>query len=445
MRRQLQSLLPRMHNNALLFGALAILALSIAWAALVPTVSWRYIDSSVAWLLFLIAAVVIADRYPIHVQRHTKVSIISVPLYLLAVLFPPLSAVCAVGVGVLIAELIARHERASQPLDIVLTTGRWSMVAMLGTWIAHTPPSIGIPHGLLLFITAGAISAGDLLLGSLHIASISKEPFLRTLLATARAAGAAESIQYLLGILGALAAEQHTWAVVLLIIPCTIVYLAFKRSKELQNSTRWILESMADAVDLRDPYTGGHSRRVAHYCAGIFRQLALVGPEVDLIIAAARVHDIGKIGVPDHVLNKPGPLTPEERVIMETHPDRGADLLLRYPDFARGVGIVRHHHESWNGKGYPSKLAGYAIPFGARVIAVADSYDAMTSDRPYRRGMTPARAAQILREGRGEQWDPTVVEAFLHSIADQLEAPCPEPLPPAALPSHDLVHVETML
>jgi HD-GYP domain-containing protein (c-di-GMP phosphodiesterase class II) len=197
-------------------------------------------------------------------------------------------------------------------------------------------------------------------------------------------------------------------------------------------------------VDLRDPYTGGHSRRVAHYCAGIFRQLALVGPEVDLIIAAARVHDIGKIGVPDHILNKPGLLTPEERAIMETHPDRGADLLLRYPDFARGVEIVRHHHESWNGKGYPSKLAGYAIPFGARVIAVADSYDAMTSDRPYRCGMTPARAAQILRERRGEQWDATIVDAFLHSIADQLEAPCPDPQL-AALPSHDLVHVETML
>ncbi len=225
------------------------------------------------------------------------------------------------------------------------------------------------------------------------------------LLATAHATSLAEGIQYLLGILGALAAEQHTWAVVLLIIPCAIVYMAFKRSKELQNSTRSILESMADAVDLRDPYTGGHSRRVADYCAGIFRQLGLVGPEVELIIAAARVHDIGKIGVPDHILNKPDKLTAEERAIMETHPDRGADLLLRYPDFLRGVEIVRHHHESWNGTGYPSKLAGYAIPFGARVIAVADSYDAMTSDRPYRRGMTSERAVQILREGRGEQWD----------------------------------------
>jgi HD-GYP domain-containing protein (c-di-GMP phosphodiesterase class II) len=168
-----------------------------------------------------------------------------------------------------------------------------------------------------------------------------------------------------------------------------------------------------------------------------------VGAEVDLIISAARVHDIGKIGVPDHILNKPGPLTPEERAIMETHPVLGADLLLRYPDFMRGVDIVRHHHESWNGTGYPSKLAGYAIPFGARVIAVADSYDAMTSDRPYRRGMTPARAAQILREGRGKQWDTSIVDAFLESIADLLEAPIPDQPLANMLPARELAQAET--
>ncbi|MFL5801204.1 MAG: HD-GYP domain-containing protein [Roseiflexaceae bacterium] len=434
MRRPLQRLIVQPHSDVLLSGILAILAVAIAWAALIPAAPWQQVGPSGAWLLFLIAAVVVADRYPIHVQRHTKVSIISVPLYLLAVLFPPLPAVCAMAAGVLIAELVARRERDSQPLDIVVATSRWVVVAMLGTWIAHLPFEGSVPRGLLLFATAGIMNAGDLLTSSVHAAYISGEPPLRVLLATVRAAGAAESIQYLLGILGALAAEQHTWAVVLLIIPCAIVYLAFKSFKEMQNSTRWILESMADAVDLRDPYTGGHSRRVAEYCAGILRQLELAGSEVDLIIAAARVHDIGKIGVPDHILNKLGSFTDEERAIMETHPDRGADLLARYPDFARGVDIVRHHHEGWDGAGYPSKLAGYAIPFGARVIAVADSYDAMTSDRPYRRGMTPARAVQILREGCGGQWDTTIVEAFLRSIADQLEYPLPALAQTTALP-----------
>ncbi len=108
---------------------------------------------------------------------------------------------------------------------------------------------------------------------------------------------------------------------------------------------------------------------------------------------------------------------------METHSDRGADLLSRYRDFAAGVQIVRHHHESWDGTGYPHRLAGTNIPFGSRVIAVADSYDAMTTDRPYRAGMSQQRATSILRDGRGAQWDAAVVDAFLRTIADRLTGP----------------------
>jgi HD-GYP domain-containing protein (c-di-GMP phosphodiesterase class II) len=156
---------------------------------------------------------------------------------------------------------------------------------------------------------------------------------------------------------------------------------------------------------------------------GILREMGLSGPELDLIVAAARVHDLGKIGMPDHILLKDGQLQDEEWEIMKAHPERGAQLLQRYPDFSRGVEIVRHHHERWDGQGYPHGLRDASIPFGARVIAVADSYDAMTSDRPYRRGMSPARAAVILREGRSKQWDPAIVDAFLVSIAGKLEAP----------------------
>ena len=108
---------------------------------------------------------------------------------------------------------------------------------------------------------------------------------------------------------------------------------------------------------------------------------------------------------------------------MESHAERGADVLTRYHDFAGGAAIVRHHHESWDGAGYPHKLKGTDIPFGARVIAVADSYDAMTSDRPYRAGMNPGKAASILRDGRGRQWDPTIVDALVRSIAPLLEQP----------------------
>jgi len=110
---------------------------------------------------------------------------------------------------------------------------------------------------------------------------------------------------------------------------------------------------------------------------------------------------------------------------MKEHPDKGAELLARYPDFHRGAEIVRHHHEAWDGSGYPYHLRERDIPLGSRVIAVADSYDAMTSDRPYRKGMTPTQAARILRDGRGKQWDGSIVDAFLRVIADQLEEESP--------------------
>jgi putative nucleotidyltransferase with HDIG domain len=236
-------------------------------------------------------------------------------------------------------------------------------------------------------------------------------------------AGVAEAAQYFLGFLGVLVAKEGDWALGLLFVPTALIYTASKRAKELHEGTRAMVEGMADTVDLRDPYTGGHSRRVTELTGAILRECGLVGPEVSLIVTAARAHDIGKIGIPDHILKKEGPLTAEERTTMEAHATWGADLLQRYPGFARGVDIVRHHHERWDGEGYPHKLKGTDIPFGARVLAVADSYDAMTSDRPYRRALTPDKAASILLNGRGKQWDPALVDALLRAIADRLEHP----------------------
>jgi HD-GYP domain-containing protein (c-di-GMP phosphodiesterase class II) len=444
-RATLRDIMSRPEAGALIGCFLAGLALAYSWAG--TTLAALRTDSPhIAFVtLFLIGALVIANRYPIHVQSHTKVLIITVPLFLMAVLLPPALAAPAAGLGILIDELKERRQRRSLLSDIITNTSRWIVLVSLGAWVAHLPADTDMIHAVLLVAAAIVMFAGDLVTISLQVASISGEPPLRVLRATAREVSASEGVQYLLGILGAIAAEIHIWALVLLIVPCVVVFLAFKNLKEMRNSTRWLLESMADAVDLRDPYTGGHSRRVAEYCAGILRQLERFGPEVDLIVSAARVHDIGKIGIPDQILNKPDRLTEEERAIMETHSDRGADLLARYPDFARGVAIVRHHHESWNGAGYPAKLEGYEIPFGSRVIAVADSFDAMTSDRPYRRGMPPAKAAQILREGCGKQWDTTIVEAFLRSIADQLEPQLIPSLQYLSTPIADTVALEAVI
>jgi len=355
-----------------------------------------------------------------------------VAYYLLAVLAPPPLAALAAGLGALAGELSRRPTSGVYLSDIATESGRRVLLVLTAAVVAHAgsdalPPPIALIGAALVLALLDAVSL------PLVVAPMGDKRPLRVLIDSARAVSPAEGVQYAVGLLGALAALHYLWAVLLLVVPGALVYMAFKVMKEMQEGTRQLLENMADAVDLRDPYTGGHSRRVTEYSMVILKALGFNGPEVDLIRVAARVHDIGKIGIPDAILHKPGPLTDDERAVMEQHPVHGETLLKRHGDFARGVQIVRHHHESWDGTGYPDRLKGTDIPFGARVIAVADSFDAMTSDRPYRRGMPMRKAAGILRAGRGQQWDAALVDAFLRGIAAQLEQFEQAALPPVRL------------
>jgi HD-GYP domain-containing protein (c-di-GMP phosphodiesterase class II) len=411
--------------TAFVMCALAVAALLGAWSA-TPPISLDTIGLQTSLLaLGLAAAVVVAGLYPIHLQYRTKVLLTTPPLYLAATLLPPGVAALTAGLGVLTLQLMTRAKKGSLPSDIATATGRWIVVAYASSRVAHWTLDSSWSVALTLLGAALVMLAGDMVTCAFEVAPMSGEPPLRVMLRLFQGAGLIEVAQYLLGMLGALAARQQTWSLILLILPTYIIYVAFKHTKEMYNGTRRLLESMADAVDLRDAYTGGHSHRVAEFSLGILQELNVRGPEAELIYIAARVHDIGKIGVPDAVLNKAGRLTPEEKRIMDSHVERGAELIARYSDFARGVEIVLHHHERWDGQGYPSRLKGLDIPFGARVIAVVDSFDAMTSNRPYRAAMAIPQAARILSEGRGQQWDPALVDAFLRHLAATQKAATP--------------------
>ena len=408
-------------------GTLALLTLTAAWTAR------GAMQVGVAPLLIacmLAAAVIVAYQHPIHLRTHTKVCMTEIPYFLLAVLASPTLAASAAGMGALCAEISVRGQRGARPSDIATEAGRRVLIVFTGGVVAHLGTQ-GLPQALALVGAAIVLGGGDMVTFPLVLARLREPHPCRVIPLVAREASWTEGIQFVLGLLGAYAAMHALWTLALLTMPAYLIYYTAKNAKELHDDTRRFLEDLADTVDLRDPYTGGHSHRVTAYCAGILRALDCTGPEETLIISAARVHDIGKIAIPDGILNKPGPLTREERALMETHPARGADFLHRYRDFAHGVEIVRHHHESWDGSGYPLGLAGTDIPFGARVIAVADSFDAMTSDRPYRRGKPIEVAATILREGSARQWDGRIVDAFLSSIADRLDqcTPSADPQP----------------
>jgi putative nucleotidyltransferase with HDIG domain len=402
--------------TAIVACILALSILIVPWLA-TPFIAVNAAGVQVGLLaIFLAAAVIGAGMYPIHIRHNTKIFLTTVPLYVAVILLPPTVAAIAGGASILTLQLLTRSRGGNLPSDIATATSRWVIVAFLSAWVTRRAASDHIPLPLVLVGIAVFMFTCDIVTGAFEIAPMSGEAPWRMMAILLREAGLPEGAQYLIGMLATLAAMQQAWSLVLWLLPLCIMYRSFKQAKEMHEGTSKLLESMADAVDLRDPYTGGHSRRVTELSLRILREMNNTGPEVDLILSAARVHDIGKIGIPDQILNKPGRLTPEEKRIMDSHPERGAELLARYKDFARGMDIVRHHHERWDGVGYPAGLKGLDIPFGARVIAVADSFDAMTSDRPYRTGMLASQAVQILRDGSGQQWEPAIVDAFLRSL-----------------------------
>ncbi|MDR7420128.1 MAG: HD-GYP domain-containing protein [Armatimonadota bacterium] len=179
------------------------------------------------------------------------------------------------------------------------------------------------------------------------------------------------------------------------------------------------LKVMAQAVDLKDPYTSNHSQRVAQYAVRLARAIGLSESEVERIRIGALMHDIGKIGISGAIIRKPGKLTPEEQSLMRQHSTVSANIIAPLEILGESADMVRHHHEHWNGSGYPDGLRGDAIPLGSRIILVADAYDALSTDRPYRKGTKKAHALSVIRENAGTQFDPVVVEA-LERIVDAL-------------------------
>lgn len=202
----------------------------------------------------------------------------------------------------------------------------------------------------------------------------------------------------------------------LLIIPAVTTYVAFEMIRRLQQQTQDAMIAMADAIDRRDPYTADHSLRVAELSVRIAEVYGMNERDLERLRLAARVHDIGKIGIGDNVLHKTGRLSEEEWALMKEHPVIGEQLLQPYRQFRHETRIVRSHHERWDGKGYPDGLVGASIPLASRIIAVADTYDAMTTSRPYRPGLSRQVAVDEIRSKALTQFDPQVVGSFLQIV-----------------------------
>ncbi len=347
---------------------------------------------------------------------HVTMSVSSSLCLAAAVTFGPLFGALVAGIGALIVELMQRRA----PIKLCVNVNNYIVSVFVAGWtytqladLSRTPISSAqniiatlvtvavfdvVSTGLMAIILSQVVATTPYRVWRNNMRGVAFETFTLPII------GALVPVLY----------AQSPFAVLFVVIPLLGPYLSVERYAQIHRETRSTIELVADMLDRRDPYTAEHSKRVSEYVSMIIAEMpSLTFEDREVILAAAPVHDIGKIGTTDFVLSKPGKLTDEEREIIKRHAAEGASILGILSMYQDVSVVVRHHHERWDGRGYPDGLFGEDIPVGSRVIAVADTYDAMTSDRVYRKALSRQVALAEIRRGSGTQFDPTVVNAFL--------------------------------
>ena len=380
------------------------------------------------WLDILIFVIIttLAELWNVAIGPDSDMSLSFTTHFAAAVLFGPAFAAAVAGLSVLASDGVIRR----QPLrHMVFNVASFALAAGVTGLVFDALRSTPIGHSISLggdAVALVAAAAAYLIVNNTQVSLVinfSGGPFFHEWASSFRDIGVPYVSMAPLGALLAYAYQASPWTLLYFPMLVIVVYNGFKLFMTLRHETDHALVALADSIDKRDQYTYQHSMRVARFSKEIATHLGLPAREVDLLVSAARVHDLGKIATDNRVLFKQSSLTAEERRIINMHPAEGGELAGKFSMFRKGRLYIRHHHERWDGKGYPDGLAGVDIPLGARIIAVADAYDAMTSDRPYRKALPHEIALAELERGAGKQFDPAVVEAFI--APQRLRAPVP--------------------
>jgi len=373
----------------------------------------------------MVAVIAASTSFPVHISPKTKVSVETTLIFVSVLLFPPAAAIAISALGMFISCQIFLGKRWGHTLFEVAQTVFYTGLAGFFYHGLITDPLtsvINLPSGLLILVGAALIMH---VVNGLLVAGVVALQTHRDLIRVWMTYNGYDLPQhaglYVMGPLAALVAQISPWALCLMVVPVALIYVSFKNSSLLRLQTKEAVEALADTIDMRDPYTFQHSQRVAKYARQLAISLGLSDDAVDTIEAAARVHDLGKIGVDASILTKPAALSEEEWETIRKHPEIGASIVGRFPFFHAGQALILHHHERYDGRGYPERVSNGSIPIGARIIAVADAFDAMTSDRPYRRALSLNAVLRELERHKGTQWDPQVTEALTRIIRQELE------------------------
>jgi hypothetical protein len=401
-----------------LLGPAVALALALGGEA-----DWTRRQALFAGLLTVLG--VLAERHSLQLTHHTRISV-NTAVYVAMLLILPWSVVGALAcLAIALAEVQQRRHPGSVDFpELLFNIGQGALYVSAGAayyalldgrWptprIGDLGSAIALVGGatVMHLVNTGLVAVpGAIQVGSSPF-RVWRQTFLLDLVP--------HVVLTVVGAIAAVIVTDQPLALPLVVLPGLLMQRAVRQSVQLRAETHEALASLVEVVELRDPYTAGHSRRVAETARALAESLGLTAEEADLIESAGRVHDLGKVAVDPNVLMKTSKLDEDEWAQMKLHPVYGADVVAQFAAYREGTELVRHHHERVDGLGYPDGLAGDAIPLGARILAVADTFDALTSDRPYRRGMEVERATAILQEGAGTQWDERVVAALLGVLA----------------------------
>lgn len=403
---------------AMVVGAAIVLA-----AILIP--GTHPSSSELAFAAVLTVMACIAVQFPLLVTPRVKVNTSSAAYLTAALTLAPGLAGVVVGVSQLVGGAILTRRRnplTGRPrrrwIDTAFNTSQWVIATSFSGLVFHSlAGKAGLEATYIWFVALVAAAVAMYALNTGLVAVVAaiqtRQPLFSVWLGGRRVDIVTEAALYAVGAVASVAAPAHPWVLLGLVIPTVLLHNSLQRTLQLQRQTIAALEQMADLVDLRDGYTGQHSERVADYSQRIASRMRLSSDQVATIRLAARVHDIGKIAIPDRILHKPGPLDADEWELMKSHVEAGFRVLQRFDDYADGSGLVRSHHERIDGAGYPRGIAGQQVPLGSQVIGIADAIDAMTSDRPYRKAMPLMAVADELVEMSGTHFKPDVVDAAL--------------------------------
>jgi putative nucleotidyltransferase with HDIG domain len=387
------------------------------------------------WLMGTLAvAHLLALRFPMHISVSVKFSVAGAVWFASALLLPAWQAAALVGSTLAVDVGLAALRRARATLEkaplgtialsILFNAGQ-GYLSVLAAGVVLSLAGVSargdLTPGDALAIVAAAVAMymTNVLLVSTAVALATSRSLLSVLRNSHKLVLGQFASLYLVGAAAAFAAVAAPWLLVLSLLGAFLVYRSLLHRIELRHESVRAMERMADEVDRRDPYTYQHSQRVARYSKAIASKMKLSVAEIELIELAAKVHDIGKIRIPDSILLKPGKLTDEERREMERHPRLGFDILRPFSEYAKVLDLVLTHHERYDGGGYPNGTVGRRQLLIAQVIPVADSFDAMTSNRAYRAAKSWYGAMEELRRGAGSQWNPKVVEAALAALQQE--------------------------